>query len=326
MNTCLNKLHHYWEQLWFKPTSANNLGFIRILLAFYFLWKLLSREFFTYISFPPEIYLPETSLTGIAYFYACLARPGLFLLGMEYGLYLLYMAIAILSFVLAMIGLKGRFFCFLGALLTFPLLTLEYAAGGVIHQSHELGLLFVFILSFSHSSDALSVDKYLRDNQWVSNVRSWKYSWPIRMMQLSVCLIYFFTGITKLIHIGFAEFVSAVNMVKITYWITQSRVGVLDQVPAFLLQHTWLLIPLAFYTIVLETGFPLAFFWPRSKNFFIFSAIGFHTAIFVAYSLVFLDLFFFYPVFYDWNAIAEKLGVKQKGKIHQEAVLGAQRQ
>jgi len=126
----------------------------------------------------------------------------------------------------------------------------------------------LFYLLFSPIPDHLSLDATWR--KWPLKDARLQSFWR-RVLQLHLCVIYFFGGMTKFLGTG--------------WWTGESLWRALtrppfDMVPADLLFHgKFLLVPLGLGICLLETGYPI-FIWPRrTRPIWLGGIISMHVAI-----------------------------------------------
>jgi hypothetical protein len=146
----------------------------------------------------------------------------------------------------------------------------------------------LFYLALSPLPDSLSLD--VRWRNWRLK-QPWLHGFWRRVLQLHLCVIYFFGGLTKLLGTG--------------WWTGESLWRALtrppfDVVPIGLLVHArYLLLPLGLSICFLETCYPI-FIWPaRTRPVWLVCVIAMHCAI-----AMFMGLYLFALVMIVLNVAA----------------------
>jgi hypothetical protein len=255
-----------WNEFWFKPVSAQNLGLARILIygsmsIFYLVtptlfpawgwhahfseWGDVSKVFWHPLWIFKLLHLPLLSAGAIQIMYGLL-------LG---------------SMVLSAIGLFTKPATIASFLLGFYLFGLPNNFGKVHHLETPL-LWFFLIMSFSRCGDAFSIDALLRGRKDHSKepVLSGDYRWPIQLFCCVLAAIYFEAGVSKLRHSGFAWVSSdlmAFYLIRAQYHITDAEP--LTNWGLFIARHPILFHLSCGYALVLELAYPLALFSKRAR-------------------------------------------------------------
>jgi hypothetical protein len=109
-------------------------------------------------------------------------------------------AIAVLALCCAALGVTARVACFVSALLLYHLAPLEtlYWTANPFQRGFTVSVLALFTLSFSRCADAL------RLGGAPEVAPSASYCWPLRLLQLHLAEVYFFSGTSKLYRVGLA--------------------------------------------------------------------------------------------------------------------------
>lgn len=176
--------------------------------------------------------------------------------------------------VFAWIGLFTRTACFVMGLLALYWTAQVYSFG----KAHHDKVAFAFALMalpLAPCGARFSVDAWLRTRRrrarGLPDYESETHplaGFPLRVTQVSIAFGYFFSGMSKLVLIG----PSWANG-----WTLQGIMVSFDG------EYTHLLVPsvtmclvLSVLTLVVQTAFPLVFFWKASRWFFLPIAAGFH--------------------------------------------------
>lgn len=184
----------FFERLWFAPMTATSLAVARIATgswAFYFLVdfrQVLLRS----AGGPPEVFRP----IGVA---RILDRP----LPLE-----VYDGLFTLCVFLSTLFVAGLLHRVLAPLFAFTLLfALTYSnSWGMVFHTENMLVLHVIILAITPSASVLSLDaSFTRDDEkWVrfgmaryEPGPSYRFRWPIRLLQLGATLPYVVAGVAK---------------------------------------------------------------------------------------------------------------------------------
>jgi hypothetical protein len=170
------------------------------------------------------------------------------------------------------------------ALLLLWVLTYRNSWGQVFHTENVL-VLHVLVLGLSPSADALSLGDRGRG---VAGENA-RYGWPVRLMCIVTVLTYFISGETKLRIAGLdwltsdtlRNYVAYDNLRKAELGDVHSPLG------AELVRNAWLFTPLAFLTLAIELGAPLALLGGRVARAWAALAWGFHAGVFAVMWIVF---------------------------------------
>lgn len=272
-----------WEAFWHSPTSVRNLAVARVLLAGTALWMVLSR-----FDLPSVLTFPAEMWAGVG-----AARRARFLLGAPLELEQTLYAALHATLVAALLGLYPRLACFASGLLLYHFAPFEtiirspnpYLRGLTIPA---LGLL---ILSFA------------------PHVRRWRVfpaadddapAWPLRLVQVLLCQIYFFAGYAKLVTSGL-EWPAAENVRRYLLLLNQG----LSNAPAGSLGYAvadlpWACTLLGWGGLALELLFPLVLFSRVARLVLLPLAVVFHVGNGVLFRIFFQNVFLLL-LFVDWD-------------------------
>jgi hypothetical protein len=135
---------------------------------------------------------------------------------------------------------------------------------GKVHHFDAMVVLTLGVLAFSRAGDAWSLDRKLavaRGKAPPSVAPSGEYRWPVRAVWLILSLTFFAAGVSKLRNGGIA-WITSDNM---SILLGQHAYRIANQDPPvswglWLSHYPTLASVLAFFTIVVEAGYPLALF------------------------------------------------------------------
>jgi hypothetical protein len=161
------------------------------------------------------------------------------------------------------------------------------------HIGHVENLLVLHtaVLAIAPAAAAWSLDERRRTRNHVAP--SADYGWPLRLMSLLTVLTYVLAGWAKLRHGGggwvsgdvLRNLVAHDNLRKIVLGDVHSPIG------GWLVAHGWLFPPMAFVSLTVELGAPLALLGGRIRYVWIAAAWLFHVGV-----LALMAITFFYPL------------------------------
>ncbi len=265
-----------WRALdayWYAPAPANRLALLRIGIGGFALGYLLLRyfDFVSVTRFHDAEFQPVAPLLWLAG-----PLPPLLLHG------LLWLAFALGSAVT--LGVRYRVTAPLFAALLLGLTSYRNSWGMLFHTENLL-VLHVLLLAFTPAADALSWDA--RNTDPPSDAGD--YGWPARALCLITVACYVMAGIAKLKLAGVAWFegdflraqIAYDNLRKVELGSDHSPLG------AAIVRYRWPFGTLAFITMLVELGAPLALLGQRWASVWIVGAWGFHVAILLLMAIVF---------------------------------------
>ena len=172
--------------------------------------------------------------------------------------------------------------------LSFLLITTYDNCWQHVAHTENLATLHLAVLAFAPAADAISLDqrRWTRPDAGL-HVR---YGWPVRLMSMITVLTYVVAGIAKQRNGGLHWITGDVlrnqiandNLRKIVLGDTYSPLG------ARLVGHAWLFPPMAFATMVVELGAPLALLRGKVRTFMVAAMWFFHVAILGVMAIVFI--------------------------------------
>lgn len=188
------RMWHAWDRFWFTPMDAATLSLIRIfagamLLYTHFVWSFDLSAFFGQHGFlPPEVMskLIDTRLSWSYFWY--IDSPGL--------LWTVHI-LALVAFAMLTVGLFTR----VASILAF-LAAVSYAnrvTPGAYFGLDKINCMLALYLVLGPSGARYSIDAWWRrrrDQRPAVAASSW-VTVAIRLIQLHMCVIYFFSGLDK---------------------------------------------------------------------------------------------------------------------------------
>jgi hypothetical protein len=288
-----------WDRFWYRPEPALNLAAARIVLAGTALWVVLSRfDLPSVLAFPPEVWGGVTPERRIRF---------LMLFGLETER-MLYGGLHV-TLAAALLGVFPRLACLVSAGLLYHFAPFETVirTPNPYLRGLTLPTLGLLILAFAPSGDRLALVP--RAARRVPGP-SWEYRWPLTLVQVLFCQIYFFAGYAKLFTSGLS-------------WATAENIRghllILNQIlhpspassPGFLVASSpWACAAIASAGLVFELVFPVILFSRAARWLFVPVAAAFHLANSILFRIFFQNATLLL-LFVDWDALlARSKGVR----------------
>lgn len=265
-----------------QETTRKNVSVLRV--VFYFSLIAFTADWHAYLvehSNAAAFYQPI-----LIYKILHLPFPNYLIINMLWGFYLL--AILLLIFnqkpVISAVVVAFLFFLMQGYFHSFEKINHQYATFGYA------SLLMPFLL-YEHQ----------KSKKQQSETQS---SWALQLIQLCLCLTYFFAGLEKLFISKFTWFASDTFQSYLTFYATKEGL--------WLSQQSFLMQTLPSLVLLLQIGFIAIIFYPKLKWVFLPFGFLFHFGIYVfmgvgAYLHPWAVLYIF---FLDWKSISRNLYCK----------------
>jgi hypothetical protein len=266
----LQRWAEWWNRYWFAPAPTVNLAMARILaVATQLFWVFPSLdEQLSRLQANSHFIRPQLLIRLVA---AIFPRDAWFTPASITAIYWLTVAAG----ALALVGLFTRPAMLALALGVWFLVAHRFSYGDV-HHSEAMFAFFIMSLALAPSGDDLSVDAWRRRRAGRPPAEMSPFArWPFALAHLLLAMVYFSTGITKLIF-GGLQWVNGYTLQSRTLMDALAR-----DIPLgiwFAQQHT-LAILLSIGTVIFELGFCLSLFLPRWKTLFFAAALAFHVGL-----------------------------------------------
>lgn len=283
-----SKIHSFF----FKEdnTKGTFIAFFRIGTSVFILIHLLSiildftKLFGKYGIIPydvREFLLPDEmiSFTQIITFFENLGIP-------EYITITGFLSLFIVALIALMIGFCTRF----SAIVTLILYKSIYA-GTYIYGIDGFVVTSLFYLIIFPSGYYLSVDNLIFKKRSRKNLNATLFK---RLLQINVCLVYFFAGISKAA--GVTWWNGEAIWKSINLWSANSIFNI-DY--TFLVENSYILVIMGWGVLALEILYPLFIWIPKTRKYCLYSTLAMHIGI-----GLFLDLYFFAAFMMFWNITA----------------------
>jgi hypothetical protein len=281
-----------WDRFWFAPGSPRNLAGARITFGTYSLWVLLSRNLPEMSGLPAVFW----SQVGASARWRYLDFPG------HPDLDRVLAWIAAFALLGAIVGVFPRFSCFVSGLLLYHLAPLEsliwiphpYARGLTI------SVIALLTLAFSRCGDCWTLLRPSRDKL---PARSGDYTWPLRLLQLYLVQIYFFSAYAKVMVVGW-KWASASNIRSWMLVCTQNeQIRVFHALGTWIADRPFMCWSVGIGALMFEFGLVTALFSKWARWVLVPLVAVFHLGILLSMNLVFLNV----PqllVFANWDVLA----------------------
>ncbi len=280
-------LRHRIEDDFFRPMTPHTLGLARIVVFGLILWKSVSRPWFQLADWP-------ASLIG---------GPNLF--GWNYASTGSLTCLTVVLAVAATLGLAGGL-TRIAAATCLLVLFLFNAIDGGLYDSGWLLASFLLLLMCARSDDALSLKSLLSPKRPAPE--SWEYRWPIRAIQVATLLVYFQTGVFKLLQSGLSWFdAETLQGWYLFHQWTDSHYFAWGEL---LLEYPTLAAVSATAAMILECGCIAILLCDRLKWLFVPALFAMHAVIGLTLNIWFTEYFFILLLFFDWSWLgsAKKTG------------------
>jgi uncharacterized membrane protein YphA (DoxX/SURF4 family) len=207
MNDSLGRIGSVWNRFWFAPVAPYSLALCRLSACAALLSFLLAEPAWVATSqlgvlgsLPHEFWRPIPALEVMGF-----GPPTDASISAAFGLTLT--AVALLA-----LGLFTRVSSVVCAAGAFYLLAVRNSWGKIYHDYHVL-MVILLVLAVCNCGDALSLDSYRRNRSGKPAPEpSWKYCWPVKLIQLSYGLMFAFAAYNKLADGDGLEWVFSENM------------------------------------------------------------------------------------------------------------------
>jgi hypothetical protein len=283
-------LRRRWLHFWFEPVSPTNLCVSRMLLFGLMFLFYLTVDFGSYATAPLALWKPIRLFEWLHL--PLLPEGQIDVMEVAWKAALLF----------ACVGLFTRTAVAVAFVLGVYLLGLPHNWGKVNHSDTVL-IFSMGILLFSHCGDAFSLDRLLwnRGAALEPAQPSPEYKWPVRMIWLVGCLIFFGAGMSKMMGSG-------------VHWVTSGQMaGMLIQhhyshspptrLGLHIAQHPSVAMALGASTLVIELLLPLSLFSLRARRVLVPGMFFAQVGIGVFMGVWFTQFLIYYVFWLPWDRI-----------------------
>jgi hypothetical protein len=230
-----------------------------------------------------------------------------------------------MSLALSAVGLFSRASMVVASALGFYLLGLPHNFGHVYHFDALLVIAMV-TLACSRAADACSLDAWLTNRP--RPAPSGEYTWPIRVIWLSMSLVFLGAGLAKLRH-GGIEWVASPNLAIV---LTRAAYHVSDADPLtpaglWIAAHARIAESVAAFTLVIELAFASALVIVRARAVVVPAAVGLLVGIRVLMGPTFGGFLLANVFWVPWRMVGARLaawvdGLRRSSVARREPVYG----
>jgi hypothetical protein len=312
MTTAMKSIARSWDKFWFSAATSEHLGRIRV-AVFAVLFLLVLGEPFTIrlVTYPASFWHPVWIIATLIS-----APPGYPLL---HWLEILWQ-VAILT---SAVGLMTRVSTFVSAGLGLYFIGLTNSFGVVSHAQTPV-ILCLFVLALSACGDGFSVDAWIhRTRKKIppdqARAASGRYHWPIQLLRLIWCLVYFSAGFGK-IRAGGISWIFSDNMeVMLSLaphrYPTAAAASLIRDLGPWLAQASGLCVVLALLSVSLELMAPIALFSTSGAWLLVPLLCGMQIMI---YFTMYENFIWFLPLYLAWmprsvDVLRMRGGIQRKG-------------
>jgi hypothetical protein len=210
--------------------------------------------------------------------------------------------ITVIALLGAIVGVLPRFSCFVSGLLLYhlaPLESLIWTPSPYV-RGMTISVIALLTLSFSPCGDCWTLLRPRRDK---APAQSGDYTWPIRLLQLYLVQVYFFSAYAKVMFVGW-KWASASNIRSWMLWCTQyEQIQVFHALGTWIADRPFMCWSVGIGTLFFEFGLVTALFSKWARRVLAPLVAVFHLGILLSMNLVFLNV----PqllVFANWDVLA----------------------
>jgi len=266
-------------RFWHQPVRAERLALMRILLAL----SLLTDQLFQYLPNLEEFFGPA----GIApqglhdWFQLKNWRWPILLFNSDspwvvYPLFTIWVAVTALW----LVGWHTRLMNAAVWLLTLAFITRN---PNILNGGDDTLQVGLFLLLLSPCGRALSLDAWLRHRRKGTTGPEYTVAWPVRVIQIQLCVIYLTTGLAKLVLTGWGEhgwrpdgtWWDGTSVHYVLNYVTMSRWS-FTQMPLPL----WITAILTYTSVWWEVFFSVLVLFRRTRGFALLFGLLFHLGIY----------------------------------------------
>ncbi len=282
INIRFNQFIKAWDHFWFKPVDVFPLAGFRFLLCS-FLFILYSMRFFDIRMFFYESGLMSSSSAKM--FHKLQVSHVLhFILSSDLLLYFAYLSFLVILLALAL-GFASRWLVAIAFILHLVFIQRNPS---IVYGADAITVFWLFYLIFANTNGQIQWVDYFKNKRkqgLVSDRRlahSWWNTLALRLIQIQLCVVYFFSGLTKLRE-GAWWNGTALKEALLSY----DKAG-MDI--AFLLSLPVIAGVLTCFIVLFEIYFPVLIWIPRLRSPLLILGVLFHILIAISFGLYFFSL------------------------------------
>jgi hypothetical protein len=304
----MQRIAQRWNDFWFTPASADNLGLCRVIfygtmLLFYLLTPVLFPSWGWHENFS------EWGTVSMVFWHPIWLFARFHIPRFSTEILTVVELIWRMALALSCIGLFTRLSTAVSFILGLYLFGLPNSFG----KTHHLDTVMVFcflVMAVSRCGDAWSVDRLIRTTRHRAEslaqrrTLSGEYTWPVRTIWVVTSLVLFAAGFSKLRHSGLQWITGdtmAIYLVQANYHLTDAEP--LTSWGLNLAQSPRLSHLLAAAAVLLEITFPIALFSRRARWFILPSGALMQLGIAVLLGPNFYQMMMCYSLWVPWDRV-----------------------
>lgn len=272
-----------WDAFWHSEIAPVNLAVARVLLAGSALWVVLSRvDLPSVLAYPPDLWAGVSAARHARFFLLAPLVLERVLYGVLHG-----------ALLLALLGLYPRAACFVSGLLLYHFAPLEtiFRSPNPYLRGLTIPALGLLVLSFAPTAGRLF-------GRAADDVPS--PAWPLRLVQVLFCQVYFFAGHAKLLASGLA-WPTAANVRGYLLVLNQGLATEPGSTWGYAVaDHPWACALLGWGGLGLDLLFPLVLFSRAARWVLLPLALLFHAGNALLFRIFFQNVFLLL-LFVDWE-------------------------
>ncbi len=261
-----------WQRFWHQPVRAERLALMRLLLGL----ALLTNQLFQYLP-QLEVFYGPTGVAPKGLHEAWQLQQWRITVLLFYHdepwvvqpLFALWVAVTFCW----LVGWQTRLMNRLVWFLTLLFLNRNTV---IVNGGDDALSAGIFLLMLSPCGRALSIDSWLRHRREKTLGPDFTPAWPVRLIQIELCLIYTTSGLVKLKGTGLFQgtWWDGTSVHYVLNFLSMSRVSY-TQLP----QPLWLTAAMTYLCVWWEALFPLLVLFRRTRLFALVFGILFHLGI-----------------------------------------------
>jgi hypothetical protein len=290
----MDTVRRAWNRFWFEPDAAQNLAFLRVVVALHALWILLSRDFAA-VSGLQDFWVAVPLSVRLRY----LLFPG------HVGIEQVLQVGATVALVAALVGVYPRTACLLAGVLLYHMAPMDTIIWSPTPLAYGLTLSPVLLLALGAAPSGDAWVLWPRHGRGVSP--SWEYGWPRRLAWILVAQIYAFAAIAKLEQAGLA-WSSASNIRRWLLLFSLDEQRPYQALGRWLADRPGLCLAIGIGTVIFEWTFVLAVFSRLARRVLVPAGLILQVGILLAMNIHVGETWLL-VTFVDWQVVARWCGM-----------------
>lgn len=292
------RLLRWWDRYWFPTTTPVRLAVIRIItVALLITWFQVPLSYTLELGVGEAVFDNPQTITLL-----CNAILGGDLLHSAGFLTTVHWTTQALG-VLALIGLFTRPAMFGFAAGCWFLVAHSYSYGEK-HHPEAIYCMFIMLMAFSPCNRCLSLDNILFGGRgtkpgWGVHAKLTTAMWPIKTVQVLLCIAYLYAGMAKMYISGF----DWLNGYTLQYYILRDSVRLNAPIGQWMAHQHALCQLLSISTVAFELGFWLVLFFRRLVPVFLIVGVMFHIGIELTMAATFAQFLVLYLTWVPWERL-----------------------